>query len=207
MIAILGGTFDPVHNGHILIASKIYHRFGCTQLQFMPCGNPVHRIPPRASSAHRCAMIEKAISDNRDFRLNRLEVDTNKPSFSVDSIRQICRDSDSAVMLILGSDAFNGFASWKQPEKILQMANIVVCHRPGVAVDDSLYSAHRVSTDDEFLQHDSGAIYSLEVDANPCASSIIRDQVKKGIFSDHCLSPAVVDYIQQNKLYGNSVDS
>ena len=93
MIGILGGTFDPIHLGHLHIASQVATRLDLQQIQFMPCAQPVHRDGPRASAAQRCCMIELAIDDQPAFVLNTLEVERGGPSYSIDSLREIRRQN------------------------------------------------------------------------------------------------------------------
>ena len=117
MIGILGGTFDPVHEGHFHIATQVLFRLDLEQVQFMPCALPVHRDEPHASATDRCAMIELMIADQAAFALNTLELDRSGPSYMIDSLREIRRQSDASLVLVLGADAFNDFASWKLPMK------------------------------------------------------------------------------------------
>lgn len=201
MIGILGGTFDPVHNGHVHIARQLVSRLGLEQLQFMPCALPVHRSLPRASALHRRAMLELVIADQPAFSLNTLEIDRDGPSYSVDSLREICRQSDSVLTLVLGADAFNSFDSWKSPGEILQLANLVVCYRPGFEVDQKHFSQHRVASAEEWSKQAAGAILLLEVEALACSSSTVRAALEAGKIPRHWLPPAVADYIDKHNLY------
>ena len=201
MIGILGGTFDPIHNGHVHIAAQLVGRLKLEQLQFMPCALPVHRDLPRVSALHRCAMIDLVIAEQQAFSLNTLEVDRNGPSYSVDSLREIRRQGDSIMVLVLGADAFNGFDKWKLPQEILQLANLVVCHRPGFEIDRNMFSQHRVASADELSRHTAGAILVLEVEAIDCSSSAVRAALDAGKIPRQCLPATVADYIDKHNLY------
>jgi len=201
MIGILGGTFDPIHLGHLHIANQVASRLKLQQLQFMPCALPVHRDQPRASAAHRCKMIELAIAERPEFVLNALELQRAGPSYSVDSLREISRLSEQSLVLILGADAFNGFASWKSPDEILRLANLVVCGRPGFEIDNGVCSGNRVQTPLELEKRHAGGILSLTVDALDCSSSSVRAALARGNTPRHYLTGAVADYIDEHDLY------
>lgn len=201
MIGILGGTFDPIHNGHVHIAKQLASRLNLEQLQFMPCALPVHRHLPQVSAQHRCAMINLVIEGQQAFCLNRLEVDRSGPSYSVDSLHQIHDLNDSILALVVGADAFNNFDSWKSPREILQLANLVVCHRPGYKVDQGMFSQYRVASMEAFSESRAGAILVLEVDALDCSSSAVRAALDAGKIPRQSLPPAVADYIDKHNLY------
>ncbi len=202
----MGGTFDPIHNGHFHVATHLVDRLDLEQLQLMPCALPVHRNLPRASTVHRCAMIDLAIAGEASLGLNTLEIDRGGPSYSVDSLREMRRQTDSVLVLILGADAFNGFDRWKLPQEILQLANLAVCYRPGFEVAPELFSQHRVASPSELSRRRAGAILLLEVDAIDCSSSAVRTELDAGRMPEHCLLPAVADYIEKHNLYRKQGD-
>jgi nicotinate-nucleotide adenylyltransferase len=211
MTGILGGTFDPIHLGHTHIANQVVTRLGLQRLQFMPCDLPVHRGSPHASAEQRCEMIQLAIEDSPAFSLNRIELQFGGPSFTVDSLRRIhqgpaFQPGEDSLVLILGADAFNGFASWKQPGQILQLAHLVVCCRPGFEIDENLFAAHRVATPAQLRRRNAGAIIELAVDAPDCSSSLVRGILQQGQAARQYLNPAVADYIDQHKLYRKQCD-
>jgi nicotinate-nucleotide adenylyltransferase len=206
MIGILGGTFDPIHNGHLHIASQTASRLPLEQLQFMPCAMPVHRDQPHASARQRCDMIELALAGYRDFELNSLEVDRDGPSYMVDSLRQIRNRNATALLLILGGDAFNGFGGWKQPREILGLCHLAVCMRPGVSVDPELFAENRVDSARQLSRCETGAILLLEVDAIDCSSSAVREALASGDVPRHWLHRDVADYIETHHLYRRSGD-
>jgi nicotinate-nucleotide adenylyltransferase len=201
MIGILGGTFDPIHLGHLHIANQVASRLKLQQLQFMPCALPVHRDKPHASAAHRCKMIEMAIAERPEFRLNSLELQRDGPSYSVDSLREISRVSEQSLVLILGADAFNGFANWKSPEEILRLANLVICGRPGFEIDNGVFSGNRVQTPQDLENRHAGGILTLMVDAIDCSSSSVRAALDRGNTPRHYLTREVADYIDEHDLY------
>ena len=206
MIGILGGTFDPIHLGHLHIANRVASRLKLQQLQFMPCALPVHRDKPRASAAHRCKMIELAIAEQPEFVLNALELQRDGTSYSVDSLREISRLSGQSLELILGADAFNDFTSWKSPEEILRLANLVVCGRPGFEIDNGVFSGNRVQTPHDLENRHAGVILTLTVDAIDCSSSNVRAALERGNTPRHYLTGEVADYIDEHDLYRKPSD-
>lgn len=201
MIGILGGTFDPIHNGHLHIATEALNRLELEQVQLMPCALPVHRGRPRATAQQRCAMIELALAGRAGLSLNTLEIERDGPSYMVDSLREIHARDDVKIVLLLGADAFNGFARWKQPRQILDLAHLVVCIRPGVEPDPELYRDHRVASPRELSRLPAGAVMVLEVDAIDCSSSELRAALESGDIPRRWLPSAVADYIETHHLY------
>jgi len=206
MIGILGGTFDPIHNGHLHIATQAVTRLPLEQVQFMPCALPVHRDQPQATAQQRCDMIEQALAEHRNFFLNTLEIERDGPSYMIDSLREIRRRSAGPLLLLLGSDAFNGFGNWKQPQDILELAHLAVCLRPGVSVDQTLFPDNRIDSARQLSRQSAGAILLLEVDAIDCSSSGVRAALVKGAIPRQWLHPGVADYIQKHHLYRRSGD-
>ena len=211
MIGILGGTFDPIHLGHVHIASQVMARLGLQQLQFMPCAQPVHRDGPCASAAHRSCMIELAIDDQPAFVLNTLELQRDGPSYSIDSLREIYRQNrhrqnTQSLALILGADAFNGFANWKSPSEILELAHLVVCGRPGFEIDNAVFGDHRVKAPSELDRSGAGGILALAVDAIDCSSSRVRTALEMGKTPRQYLTTKVADYIDEHHLYRKPCD-
>ena len=206
MIGIFGGTFDPIHNGHTHIARAAASVLRLGQMHFVPCAQPVHRAPPRATVEQRCAMIDLAIADEPLMQLNRLEVERGGPSYTVDTLREFRRRHERGLVLLLGADAFNGFESWKHPDEVLRLANLVICIRPGTEVDRECYADRRVQTAEDLLRHPAGAILVLEVEAPDCSSSGVRAALDNGEIPLYCLHPAVADYIRQQRIYRSPGD-
>lgn len=206
MIGILGGTFDPIHEGHVHIATRVLNRLGLEQLQFMPCALPVHRDEPHASMTDRCAMIELMIAEQPAFALNTLELDRGGPSYTLDSLREIRRQTESTLVLVLGADAFNDFANWKLPYEILKIAHLVVCYRPGYAVDAHIFNDYLAGSPDVLAKQSAGAILLLEVEAIDCSSSALRAALAKGDTAGQCLRPVVANYIKKHNLYRRTID-
>ena len=202
MIGILGGTFDPIHAGHLQIAEKVESSLALNELYFLPCATPVHRDMPQVSDAQRVQMIELAIAGNSKFSLNRLELDRGGRSYMVDTLRQIRAQNQIATMvLILGADAFNQFRNWKSPDEILRLAHLVVCNRPGVNMDNSIYANHWVNSVKILENSTAACILPLELDENPCSSTYVRRLLLDRNQADRCLPSAVYQFILRNHLY------
>ena len=203
-IGILGGTFDPVHRGHIRIAEQVQSQLALDEVQFLPCANPVHRDLPQASDSDRVAMIQLAIAGHPEFSLNTLELDRGGDSYMIDSLRQIhAQGLFNRIFLIMGVDAFNFFPGWKSPLEILQIVNLVVCRRPGIELDQSLYAGHRVDSIAALADRKNNCILALDIDENSCSSSNVKKQL---LADDHalaasCLAETVLNFIVGNHLY------
>ena len=205
MIGIFGGTFDPIHAGHMQIAEQVESSLSLDEIHFLPCAIPVHRDTPKVSDAQRVQMIELAIAGSRKFRLNHLELDRGGKSYMVDTLRKIKEQrKNETIILILGSDAFNQFRGWKSPDEILQLAHIVVCKRPGVELDRSIYANHWVKSLQELKSHAGACILPLEIDENSCSSTHVRKLLLERNQADRCLAPAVYQFILRNHLYEQS---
>lgn len=202
MIGIFGGTFDPVHKGHLRLAEQAQDRIPLDQIQFLPCANPVHREQPMAKAEDRLRMLEMVLADQPNWLINTIELDRGGPSYTVDSLRLIhSQQPQDSLCLLLGVDAFNTILSWKLPEQILKLAHLVVCRRPGSELDRNIYSENQINNPDLLQSAVSGFILPLDIDENPCSSTEVRRLLSNSESVAHCLSSAVADYINQTQLY------
>jgi nicotinate-nucleotide adenylyltransferase len=131
-IGIFGGTFDPIHYGHLRTAFELLQALRLNEMRFMPAGNPPHREQPIASSEQRLAMVKAAVAGQAGFVVDDREMRREGPSYSVDTLAALRADfPDRPLCLIVGMDAFLGLPKWHQWREILQLAHLVVAHRPG----------------------------------------------------------------------------
>lgn len=151
-IGVLGGTFDPIHTGHLAIAEEVRDRLDLEEVCFVPAGAPWMKAGQALSSAQdRLCMVRKAVEDNPFFRVSTVELERSGPSYTVDTLRELQEEygPDARLFFILGSDAYARFGEWKDPEGILSLATLVVVDRPGVAesteeMEEGLDIANRV---------------------------------------------------------------
>lgn len=203
-IGILGGTFDPIHNGHLQIAGQVLSKLELDEMHFLPCSVPVHRDPPLAGGAIRQKMIELAIADCAGFKLNTAELDRGGQSYMIDTLRQLREHHPSeSIFLVLGVDAFSVFHHWKSPDAILSLVNLVICRRPGFDLDWSSYSECQIESLQNFRQMTNGGILELDIDETPCSSSQIKQQLRSSCpdQATNCLPETVLGYIASNHLY------
>lgn len=209
LIGINGGTFDPIHYGHLRSALEAQQQLGLDRVLFVPCYQPVHRALPQVSAEQRCAMIELAIENQPDFALEKIEIERGGPSYMVDTLASLKkRVPDSSLVLIMGTDAFAQFDRWHDWQGILQLANIVIMHRPGDVVPTvgeagKIYQDHKIDKVDQvsrFTQA-SGQIMDIAVTQLEISSTMIRQQIKDGHCVDYLLPPKVLAFIQKQGLY------
>ena len=201
MIGMLGGTFDPVHLGHISIALEVAERLQLKSLQLVPCHLPVHRNPAHGKTEDRLAMLELAVADHPELQINDLEIRRGGQSYTVDTLSQLRQQNKGSMVFIMGSDAFNGFLDWREPERILSLASLVVCHRPGVRLNPEIFRDRQVTSLEQFAATGHGKILSLVVEENPCSSSAVRQSLAEGELPTDCLHPSVLHYIEERNLY------
>lgn len=203
LIGINGGTFDPIHYGHLRPALEVQQQLGLDRVLFVPCYQPVHRALPQVSAEQRCAMIELAIEDQPRFVLEKIEIERGGPSYMVDTLASLKkREPDASLVLMMGTDAFAKFDRWHDWQGILQLANIVIMHRPGEVMPTEgevgkIYQDHQAT---RFTQA-SGQIIDIAVTQLGISSTMIRQQIKDGHCADYLLPPNVMAFIQKQGLY------
>lgn len=198
---ILGGTFDPIHYGHLVMAQNALEHFSLDQVVFIPVGQAPHKDAGEgvfSSPRERYEMTLLATGGNNCFQVWDYEIKKNTPSYTVEtlaSIKKMLIDKD--IFFIMGQDALAGVYSWKSPEELLLNYDIIVCSRGG--------SPERIT--DEVKGETPGArLYPLEIPDINIASTEIRDRVVQGRSITYLTPPAVVTYILKNELYARGVD-
>ncbi len=192
-LGILGGSFDPIHNGHLMIAECVKQALKLDAILFTPANCPPHKLQSYAPAVHRAEMIRAAIADNDDFYLNTMELDDQSLKYTVDSIAKI-RDflPDVKLNLILGADMALDFCHWRMPELIMEMADIIAVNRPGLAIDQLRYMIEWPP---------ALRIKIIEVPGLEISSTNLRDRVANGNSIRYLTPDSVVKYITTHNLY------
>lgn len=204
MIGILGGTFDPIHHGHLRTALEIAEHFALTDMRLIPGNIPPHRPQPLASAAQRLAMLQAAIASEPRLRADARELERTGFSYSVDTLAAIRAECGAACPLLfaLGFDAFQHLQSWHRWEMLLQLAHLVVVHRPGYGLPpEGWYTAHLTQDKTALQQAAAGCVYPLAVTALTISATDIRQRLQQGNSPRYLLPDAVLDYIQTHQLY------
>ena len=205
-IGILGGTFDPVHNGHIACADYVQRECGLDTVRLMPCHLPPHRATPGVSAEQRAAMVQLAIAGYPKLALERLELDKQSPSYTVDSLQLLHqREPDSRFYFIIGMDSLCYFRQWKNWQRVLQLAHLLVCERPGYQATEGdapfLLQQYGVADIAVLQQSTAGGILLLDNPLFAISATDIRRQLQQHSTAGSALDPAVLNYIQLQQLY------
>ncbi|MBN2040757.1 MAG: nicotinate-nucleotide adenylyltransferase [Spirochaetes bacterium] len=190
-IGLLGGTFNPVHYGHLINAQLVKEYFNLNSILFIPSRYPVHKdLAGNISPEHRFNMVKLAISDNPSFNASRIEIDREDESFFIITIRQLLADCPGDdFFLILGVDAFNILNKWKDYEEILRLVSIVVMRRPGFGrINKKLFKK-------------AGKILLIDNPYIEISSSVIREKIRDGRSVKYLLPDEVEEYIVNKGLY------
>ena len=208
MIGVLGGTFDPIHFGHLRPALEVFQSIGLTELRFVPLNVAVHRRQPRATGAQRAEMVRVAVQGQTGFRVDENELARPGGSYSYDTLASL-REGLGArepVCLLLGSDAFRHFLTWHRPDAILSLAHLVVMRRPGSheLIDPQLqrWSEPRLCTDPgELSLVAGGRILYQNVTQMDISATVVRDLLSRGLSPRYLVPDAVLEIIQRDSLY------
>ena len=206
-VGIFGGTFDPVHYGHLRAALEARELLKLEDFRLLPAGTPPHRSNTVGSAAHRLAMLQLAVSEYSGFRVDDREIRREGDSYMADTLREIRKEAgDSPLLLIIGQDAANALDSWHQWRMIFDLAHLVIMRRPEsrLAWSGELQNQmeRRLARNPEQLRERAGGlILPLEVTQLAISSTGIRTQLLAGQSPRFLLPDAVIDYIEQNKLY------
>lgn len=210
-IGIFGGTFDPIHFGHLRAAFEIYQALKLDEMRLIPCRYPPHRGIPIADASHRLHMVSLAI-ENSCLKLDEQEMKREGPSYTIDTLMSLRREFPySALYMVIGLDSFLTLSSWYQWEKLIQLANIVVIHRTGWNFPEKgdmmdFFKAHSLKSEDNIHQHEyaSGKILTQAITSLDIKASGIRSMIASGQSPEFLLPKNVLKYIQQKSLYSYS---
>ncbi len=211
-VGILGGTFDPIHYGHLRLAEEMLELANLRQILFIPAGTPPHRDAPQVSAQHRSAMVRLAIADQPAFVLDEREVARTSPCYTVDTLRELRAElgATQPLCLLMGGDAFLQLDTWHEWEQLFELAHIVVGYRPGFTLDDRIHSAapalrrhyqQRLCTADALAGQPAGGIAELAIPKLEISATLIRSRVAENRSIRYLLPNKVADYIHQHHLY------
>ncbi len=201
MIGIFGGTFDPIHFGHLRTSLEVQQALGLEELRLIPLRDPPHREQPGATPQQRLEMIRAAIADAPAFRLDTRELEREGKSYSVRTLRSLREElGDTPLCLIIGSDAFRGFPTWHKPEEILNLAHIVVMQRPGDDRPD-LYPERITHAINDLRGSPAGRIWLQPVTQLEISATRIRELIRSGESPRYLLPEPVLEIIRRDGLY------
>ena len=197
-IGIMGGTFDPIHIGHLILGEKTYEQLGLDKILFMPAGNPPHKQnrAGQATDAQRVEMVEKAISGNPHFELSLIEMNDRGFTYTYHTLETLKKQNpDTDYYFIIGADSLYDFSDWKEPARICAACTIVVAVRDHVPVQklneqmaylSEVYHGHFIS------------LNTLNIDIS---SKMLRSWHQEGRSLRYYVPDAVAEYIDKNHIY------
>jgi nicotinate-nucleotide adenylyltransferase len=202
-IGIQGGTFDPIHYGHLRPALEVAEQLQLSQVRFIPAHRPVHRGAPQVTAEQRLKMVELAIADQPLFVADDIEIKRDAPSYMVETLQALkAQFPEKSLVLILGMDAFAKFDTWHRWEEILELANLAVTHRPNEKLPEfgrvaELLRERQVA----HLKRETGQIVVQAVTQLDISATQIRRLLAQKRSVDYLMPPQVVKFIQQHQLY------
>ena len=218
-IALLGGTFDPVHYGHLRFADDVRRALGLSEVRLVPAADPPHRAGPSASAIDRLAMLRLGVDAFSGLVVDDRELRRGGKSYTVLTLAELRHEfPHTPLLLLLGADAFRGLPAWHRWRELFDLAHIVVVERPGVNLGAGLPAPlvepfrDRLVTDPGILfTRPAGAIYVQPITPQPVSATSIRDILAKRSGSagklHGLLPPAVLAYIDLHHLYGSGSDA
>ena len=207
--ALFGGTFDPVHYGHLKPVETLANLIGLSRVIMMPNNVPPHRPQPEATSAQRKTMLELAIADKPLFTLDERELQRDTPSYTAQTLKEWREEQgpDAPLGFIIGQDSLLTFPSWHDYETILDNTHLIVCRRPGYPLEmaqeqhQRWLEAHLTHTPDDLHHLPAGKIYLAETPWFNISATIVRERLEKGESCGDLMPEAVLDYINPHGLY------
>ncbi len=212
-LGLFGGTFDPVHFGHLRLAEEAVSHLGLGGVRWIPAGRPPHRGVPQVTSGQRLAMVRLATAGNPAFSLDPSEVEADAPSYTVHTLERLRRElgPEQSLVLLVGADAFAGLTTWHRWRDLFSLAHIAVSHRPGFPVETASLT-HDLAT--EFTDRrladaaglnaaPAGRIITFAMTQLAISATQIRKLLSNRLSARYLLPDSVLDYIQTHSLYRN----
>ncbi len=210
-VAMLGGTFDPIHHGHLRLALELRDRLGFDQVRLLPCALPVHRESPGCSALQRLEMVELAVGHEPGLLVDDREVRADRPSYSFDTLQSLRAElgERASLTLVMGTDAFLQLDSWYRWQEFLQLCHILVVVRPGWHLPEqhpmrTWLEQHQAEQIETLLQRPAGSVVLQQLAALEISATAIRQQICAGQSPRFLLPDVVWNHIRQQGLYVSS---
>jgi len=197
-IGVLGGTFDPVHLGHLAVAEEARRQLHLSEVVFIPAGHPYFKEVSRISpGTDRIRMLELALEEKAYYRISLIEIERPGPSYAVDTVYRMKKemDTDDEIFFIMGWDSLTTLHLWQEPERLLSLCRIVAAPRPG-------YSRPDIALIEDKLPGISDRSIVMDKPQINISATEIRERVRQGLPIDDMVPPAVAEYIRKRGLYG-----
>jgi nicotinate-nucleotide adenylyltransferase len=204
MIGIYGGTFNPIHYGHLRTATEVHELFALQELRFLPCSLPAHRENPSVTAEMRLEMVQIAINDYPQLQLDAREINRAGVSYMVDTLAELYTElTDVPIVLFMGADAFNGLSTWHRWQELFNYAHIVVMTRPQFVPDalPSFYNDKLVTMRDSLKSCLSGKIFFQKVRDLDISATNIRHAFIEYKNPSFLLPEPIIEYIRAHNLY------
>ena len=207
-IGILGGTFDPVHHGHLRLAVEVLNACALAELRLVPLHTPAHRQKPLASSQQRLQMLRLAVAGVSGLVIDERELERTSVSFTIDTLRSIREEVlEQPLCLIMGMDAFQKLNSWHEWKSLADYAHILVAGRPGVEAEienaelRSFYEQNRTEVMSDLHTNRAGRIFNVAISELNISSTKIRELITTKQDVHFLLPESVLSYIEKEGLY------
>jgi nicotinate-nucleotide adenylyltransferase len=209
-VAVLGGTFNPIHLGHLRSALELRERLALAEVRLMPAANPPHRSTPVVSAEQRAELVRLAIADEPGLLCDERELQRTGPSYTYDSLLELRGEigAERCLVLVMGRDAFAGLSNWYRWQELTELAHLVVMARPGqghlTSLNDELVDwlqTRLVEDAEELTQSPSGCVHELELRPLDISSTEIRELLAAGRSVRYLVPDAVWRYLQHQQLY------
>ena len=212
-LGLFGGTFDPVHFGHLRLAEEAISQLGLAGVRWIPAGQPPHRGTPQVTARQRLEMVLRSTEKNALFSVDPAEVEADAPSYTVHTLERLRGDlgNGQSLVLLVGADAFAGLSSWHCWRDIFSLAHVAISHRPGFPVElTSLphelateFKDRRLPDAGALKVSPAGGIVTFAMTQLAISATQIRKLVANGLSARYLLPDAVLDYIDRHSLYRN----
>lgn len=207
IIGILGGTFDPIHYGHLNLGQELLQRLSLDEIRFIPCQIPVLDKKAQASPQQRLTMLQLALKDYANFVIDERELNRSTPSYTVDTLLSLRKElGEVSLCLIIGTDTLDNLTRWHRWHKLIQLAHFIIVPRPDYPLPQfgevaDLIQQHQINNEQSLRQKLEGYIYVAKTKPSTISATEIRQKIAADINVENLLPKTVLEYIRHNKLY------
>lgn len=209
LIGILGGTFNPIHHGHLRMAQELADSLNMQEVRFIPSANPPHKPAPKVSAEQRAEMVQLAIQHNPRFKLDKLELARTGPSYTIDTLESLYhQNEETALCLIMGTDAFLSLDTWHRWKELMRYCHIILVQRPANQQQAALNQTLTTFLEEHYTEDStslnlqrSGFICMQQITALTISSSLIRVLISSKKSINYLTPSSVEKYIQKHHLY------